>query len=54
MIEKLEERMDNIENTLDIIKDNHLRHIERYTLLTLGGILVSVSVSVAVLLTSIL
>jgi len=44
MIEELEKRMDTIESKLDIIATNHLKHIERYTLLTLAGIIVSVAI----------
>lgn len=54
MIEGINERIDNIEKTLDIIKDNHLRHIERYTLVTLCGIIVSVGISMCVLIVTIL
>ena len=50
--DQLEKRFNNIERTLDTIRDNHLWHIERYTKWTLVGILFSVSASLtAIVLT---
>ena len=50
--DQLEKRFNKIEQTLDVIRDNHLAHIERYTRWTLIGILFSVSASLtAIVLT---
>lgn len=43
--DQLEKRFERIETTLDVIKNNHLAHIERYTRWTLIGIIFSVSAS---------
>lgn len=43
--EALDKRFERIETTLDVIKNNHLAHIERYTRWTLIGIIFSVSAS---------
>lgn len=40
-IDKLEKRMDNIESTLETIRDNHLAHIDRYLKYTLVGVILS-------------
>ena len=50
---KIEERMDKIENTLDLIANNHLAHLEKYTLWTLIGVVVSVGISMLALWVSI-
>tara|TARA_Y100000004_G_scaffold155363_1_gene179927 strand:- start:799 stop:972 length:174 start_codon:yes stop_codon:yes gene_type:complete len=44
--EQLEKRFQRIEDTLDNIKDNHLKHIEKYTMWTLCGVVVSTLASV--------
>ena len=44
-IERMDKRMDKIENTLELIATNHLAHIEKYTKWTLVGILVSATLS---------
>jgi len=49
-LDDIEKRFNNIEDTLETIRDNHLAHIERYTRLTLGGIIISVAVSVSALI----
>ena len=36
--------MDTIESKLDTIATNHLKHIERYTIWTLVGIMISVAI----------
>lgn len=36
-IDKIEKRIDNIEKTLDVMKNNHLYHIEKYTKYTMMG-----------------
>jgi len=48
-IVEIDQRMDKIESTLDEIAKNHLKHIEKYTKWTLIGIIVSTSLSLAVL-----
>lgn len=45
--------MDKIENTLDLIANNHLAHLEKYTLWTLIGVVVSVGISMLALWVSI-
>ena len=52
-IEQLEKRMDNIEEKLDVIANNHLSHIEKYTKWTLVGVLCSVVVSVGAVVATI-
>lgn len=44
-IDRMDKRMDKIEDTLETIATNHLAHIERYTKWTLVGILISVATS---------
>ena len=45
-LQELDKRMDRIENKLDMIANNHLGHVEKYTKWTLVGIVVSISLSV--------
>lgn len=52
VIVKLDQRMQNIEKSLEVIESNHLTHMEKYTKWTLVGIIISVSLSLAVLLAS--
>ena len=52
-IEQLEKRIDNIEAKLDVIANNHLSHIEKYTKWTLIGIMCSVVVSVGAIVATI-
>jgi hypothetical protein len=48
-VKNVEARMTKIEQTLDQIAHNHLAHVEKYTKWTLVGIVVSISLSVAVM-----
>ena len=52
--EALDKRFERIETTLDIIKNNHLAHIERYTRWTLVGIIFSVSASLTAIFFTVL
>jgi hypothetical protein len=52
--QELDKRFSKIEQTLDIIKDNHLAHIERYTRWTLIGIAFSTTMSIIAVATTVL
>jgi|DEB0MinimDraft_3_1074331.scaffolds.fasta_scaffold04445_6 hypothetical protein len=44
-LDSLNQRFERIEKSIELIRDNHLAHIERYTRWTLIGIVFSTSAS---------
>jgi len=44
-LDSLNQRFERIEKSIELIRDNHLTHIERYTRWTLIGIVFSTSAS---------